>query len=210
MFHRLNLILKRMADLNLLMVVHPGGIDSMDATYFCKLSDPEIASVQDSIDCVVYGFPVIYRERSPAVIPIIQINAENCQGIGTSFLHTQHLLLTAKHCVSDAKSLSIRGISREQFLAAQVLVHCNDALDLAAIRFRDPVLADVKPITLESGRVLDEVLVLGYPNVPGFTELLAAEKAAISSRLPIPPASRQSKAPSPRKLPRFSQRHPCS
>jgi S1-C subfamily serine protease len=91
--------------------------------------------------------------------------------------------LTAKHCLIGAKSLSIRGITKEQFLDARFFVHRNDALDLAAIYFPDPVLPNVKPITLGFGQVLDEVLVLGYPNVPGFTELLATEKAAISARL---------------------------
>ena len=184
-FHRLNLILQRMADLNMLMVVHRGDIDSMNAAYFCALSDAEIASVQGSVDYAVYGFPVIYRELSPAVVPIVHVNAANRPSIGTSFLCTQHLLLTAKHCLVGARSLSIRGIAKEQFLAAQLLVHRNDALDLAAIHFPDPVLSGVKPITLGVGRVLDEVLVLGYPNVPGFTELLAAEKASISARLTV-------------------------
>jgi S1-C subfamily serine protease len=145
----------------------------------------EIASIRDGIDYAVYGFPVIYQELSPAVVPIVHVNVNDRPSVGTSFLRTQHLLLTAKHCLVGAKSLSIRGISKEQFSSAQVLVHNNDALDLAALHFPDPVLSGVKPITLGIGRVLDEVLVLGYPNVPGFTELLAAEKAAISSRLTV-------------------------
>ena len=33
--------------------------------------------------------------------------------------------------------------------------------------------------------MLDDVLVLGYPNVPGFTELLAVEKAAVSARITV-------------------------
>jgi len=184
-FHRLNLILQRMADLNMLMVVHRGGIDSMDAAYFCRLTDAEIASVRDSIDYAVYGFPIIYQELSPAVVPIVHVNAEDRPSIGSSFLRTEYLLLTAKHCLVGAKGLSIRGVANEQFLTAQVRVHSNDALDLAAIHFSDRVLPGVKPITLGIGRVLDEVLVLGYPNVPGFTELLAAEKAAISTRLTV-------------------------
>ena len=174
-----------MADLNFLMVVHRGGIDSTDAAYFCSLSDAEIDAVRDSIDYAVYGFPVIYQELSPAVVPIVHVNSDDRESLGSSFLRTQHLLVTAKHCVVGAKSLSIRGISEEQFSSSQILVHRNDALDLAAIHFPDPVLVEVKPITLAAGSVLDEVLVLGYPNVPGFTELLAAEKAAISARLRV-------------------------
>lgn len=182
-FHRLNLILQRMADLNLLMVVNRGGIDSMDASYFCPLTDEEIAGVCEGLDGAVYGFPVIYEERSPAVLPIVHFNDLGRASVGSSFLRTQNVLLTAKHCLAGASRLSIRGITADQFKASTIVMHKNDAMDLAAIHFGQPVLPEVKPIPIGIGNVLDEVMVLGYPNVPGFTELLAAEKALISARL---------------------------
>lgn len=184
-FHRLNMILQRMADLNLLMVVNRGGIDSMDASYFCNLKDEEVPSLLSTIDFAVYGFPVIYKELSPAVLPIVHVNKEDRPAIGTAFLRASQLVLTAKHCVVGAKSLSIRGISEGAFRSATVMVHNNDALDLAALHFPKPVLEGIKPIDLGPGRVLDEVLVMGYPNVPGFTELLAAEKASVSAQITV-------------------------
>jgi hypothetical protein len=36
-----------MADLNILTVMHRGGVDSLDAAYFCALTDEEIASVRE-------------------------------------------------------------------------------------------------------------------------------------------------------------------
>jgi hypothetical protein len=57
MFHRLNLILQRMADLNMQIVVHRGDVYSMNAAYFCALTDAQIASVQATINYAVYGFP---------------------------------------------------------------------------------------------------------------------------------------------------------
>jgi serine protease Do len=184
-FHRLNMILKRMADLNLLMVMNRGGTDSMDASYFCHLNEDEVASILSTIDFAVYGFPVIYKELSPAVVPIVHFNKEDTPAIGTAFLRASQLILTAEHCLAGAKSLSIRGVSETEFRSATVMVHNNRALDLAAIHFPKSVLEGTQPIDLGLGRVLDEVLVMGYPNVPGFTEFLAAEQAAISARITV-------------------------
>jgi S1-C subfamily serine protease len=56
-------------------------------------------------------------------------------------------------------------------------------MDLAIIDFNQDVFAHKACIPLADGSVLDEVLTLGYPDVPGFHPTVAAEKANISSRL---------------------------
>lgn len=183
-FHRINLILQRMADLNLLIVMNRGGFAGCDASYICDLDDEQKSGVQSTLDYVIYGFPVIYEDLRHSVIPIIHSGA-TCDQIGTSFLRTRYVLLTAAHCVDKAEALSIRGISASQFRQARIAVHKNSALDLAAIYFAEPILPGIKEIELGKGSVLDDVLVLGYPNVPGFTELLAVEKAAVSARITV-------------------------
>ncbi len=157
-FHRLNLILGRMADLNLLMTVNRGGIDSIDASYYCTLSDAEVASILSTIDFAIYGFPVIYKELSPAVLPIVHTNCAGRLAIGSAFLRTSQLILTARHCLEGAQAISIRGISEREFREATIVVHKNDALDLAAIHFPNPLLPGVKPIDLGTGQILDDVL----------------------------------------------------
>lgn len=191
--HRINLILQRMADLNLLIVANRGSWMAHDASYLCDLSDEEKSKVQSTLDYIVFGFPVIYEELRHSVIPIIHSNSSGNQ-IGSSFLRTRHTLLTAAHCIDEARTLSIRGVSADQFRQSRVAIHKNRALDLAAIKFIDPILPDVKEIELGLGSVLDEVLVLGYPNVPGFTELLAAEKASVSARIAVASGSIASSA----------------
>jgi hypothetical protein len=178
--HRLNLVLERMADLNFLTAIRRAGFGGMDASYICTLDDEQIRGILTTLDYAVYGFPIIYEELRHSIVPIIHAS-EDHQQIGSSFLRTHHTLLTAAHCVLNAQSLSIKGISSNSFKNCVVAVHKNDALDLAAIHFPEPVLPDRREIELGRGRVLDEVIVLGYPNVPGFTELLAAERATISA-----------------------------
>ena len=45
------------------------------------------------------------------------------------------------------------------------------------------LLPDIKRLPLGNGGILDDVIVMGYPNVPGFHELIAVEGATISSRI---------------------------
>lgn len=91
-------------------------------------------------------------------------------------------LVTAAHCIVGAQAVAIRGVAPAQLQRASVYVSANEAIDLAVLRLSDPVFGSCFPIGLGHGDVLDDVMVLGYPNVPGFHSTLAAEKAMISSR----------------------------
>lgn len=41
---------------------------------------------------------------------------------------------------------------------------------------------DAPRVWVDDGKVMQDVLVLGYPKIPGFTDFLTAEKATISSK----------------------------
>lgn len=181
-YHRINLILQRMADLNILTLVRPGSWMGYDTSYLCELTDEQKCGIQSTLDYTVYGFPVIYEELRHSVVPIIHFCGAQ-ERIGSSFLRTRHTLLTAAHCIDKAAGVSIRGVTATQFERATIAIHKNRNLDLAAVRFIEPILPEIKEVELGNAEVLDEVLVLGYPNVPGFTDLLAAERAAISARI---------------------------
>lgn len=182
--HQINLILRRMADLNFLVIHSLGGNSGWDASYLCVLEDQEKQGILNNLDYAIYGFPIIYEELQHSVIPIIH-HGEKRPQIGSSFLHKKHVLVTAAHCIKGAQKLSIRGVSADQFRRARIAVHRNEALDLAAINFSEPIFPDIKEIGLTKGTILDEILVLGYPDVPGFTRFLAAEKAAVSARITV-------------------------
>jgi S1-C subfamily serine protease len=109
-------------------------------------------------------------------------------------LRTKHTILTAAHCVTEARYLSIRGISPNELARAKIAVPKNIALDIAAIHFPEPILPERKDIELGIGAILQDVIVLGYPNVPGFTEVLAVEKASISTRMTVTRGSIASQA----------------
>lgn len=76
-------------------------------------------------------------------------------------------------------TLSIRGYNADELAGAKIYVSDNPGLDIAFIdigRYEEPQLFS------DDGEVLQDVLVMGYPKIPAFTDFLTAEKATISSK----------------------------
>lgn len=180
------LILEKLSDLGFLMRMGGGNtLGGLDNRYLCTRPKDEIAKLKDFLNFVVYGFNAIYDDLKDAVLPVIHTDKNGEESLGSSFLIDHNTILTAAHCLVGAKSLSIKGVLPEQFSHSNIFISKNDSLDLAVIRFPEPILETVLPIGLGAGEVMDEVLAMGYPNVPGFTEMLSVEKAAISSRFTV-------------------------
>ena len=180
-FNRLNMICQKLADFNLLMVIDRGSWDSHDARYVCSLTDEEKKSIKSTLDYIVYGFPIIFRDFKNSILPIQKFKRDGSVGIGTCFLTENNFLITAAHCVDGASGLAIKGLSKEVLSNANILSSKNSALDLCLIAFQDTVFPETKSLEIGKGEVLDEVIVIGYPNVPTFAEVLAAEQAMIST-----------------------------
>jgi serine protease Do len=172
------------------MVMNRGTWDSHDASYMWTrhlhdLTDESRKGVIRLLNYMVYGFLVIFDDFQNSIIPVTHYNEEDTPAIGTSFLVSGHpdLILTSAHCLTDAKAICLRGISKDQFRDAEIFVSKNPALDIAMIVFSNPILPNAKRLELGWGRILDEVIAVGYPNTPTFTEVLAVEKASISSEI---------------------------
>lgn len=135
------------------------------------------------LDCVAYGFPCIYDTYKPSILPIAHTDPNGRTSIGTSFVVGDNLLQTAAHCISDAKELCIRGVSAADLMAAEFFVSKDSLIDLGLIRFATSVFLDTPIINAGKSVLLQEVMAVGFPDVPGFHQALAAEKALVSSRL---------------------------
>jgi serine protease Do len=69
--------------------------------------------------------------------------------------------------------------------AATIGISRNEALDLAIVQFSRNLFAEKNWMWIGDGQVLDDVMVLGYPRIPGFISHLAAEKATVAARLEV-------------------------
>ena len=63
----------------------------------------------------VYGFEYIYKLYKELVVPLIWEKEDGTYAMGTGFKYLDGIV-TAKHCVADAKHLKMRGYQREDFV----------------------------------------------------------------------------------------------
>lgn len=127
---------------------------------------------------LVYGFEYIYDQYNKIVVPLIWEKENGDYSVGTGF-KLYGGIVTAKHCVVDPKNLSIRGYSVEELEQSNIYVSDNPNLDIAFIDVGKD--EEIKVFT-DDGKLLQDVLVMGYPKIPAFTGFLTAERATISSK----------------------------
>ena len=127
---------------------------------------------------MVYGFDYIYRIYKNYVVPLVYEKPNGDYAVGTGFKYLNGIV-TAKHCVTDVSNLQIKGYKADDLKDKKIYVSDNQGLDIAFIetcRYEEPQLF------CEDGEVMQDVLVMGYPKIPAFTDFLTAEKATISSK----------------------------
>jgi S1-C subfamily serine protease len=166
--------------------LHVGGLDGTQNSYLCLLQDESLLTNQTRRELInqvlsfqVYGFPYIYNQFAPYVIPIEHTTTSSHPALGTGFVYRGGIV-TARHCIEGSKKLSIRGISKNALETANYLCHPNSNLDVAFIRPTNPIGSH--SIIAAPANVLDEIMTMGYPRVPGYDNFLAAEKATVSAR----------------------------
>lgn len=136
--------------------------------------------LNEKLKALIFGFKYINSVYKDRVLPICHYLNED-QAIGSSFIFFNGLA-TAKHCIENASKISIKGIPKNILQESTFLVHKIDAMDLIYIKFPEGFIAQHHYAQYEEGQVLDEVLALGFPKVPGFHSFVTSEKATISSR----------------------------
>lgn len=179
----LSAICKRIYEAGYMMCLKSRGGLGLEDNYLFHLNKVEFfESDKDRLmyffNSIVYGFEYVYKMYKNIVVPLVweRDNGDYSMGTGFKFLDG---IVTAKHCITDAKNLQIKGYRAEELKDVSVYISDNESVDVAFIktgRTENPL------IYCDEGKVMDEVLVMGYPKIPAFTSFLTAEKATISSK----------------------------
>lgn len=126
----------------------------------------------------VYGMEYIYDYYKDIVVPIVTYDENNDQHLGTGFKFLGGIV-TAKHCVEDSKNIAIEGYPAQELSDKDICISEKyPDLDIAFIDLGQP---DEKEIFMDDGKVLQDILVIGYPTIPTFKNFVTAEKATISA-----------------------------
>lgn len=178
--HIVGQMCERLWNKSILYCVHKGAGLHLNDIY-CSLGIkqevfdkyPEI--IRHHFNSIVYGFEYIYEHYKKRTLPVIVKTEQNDDAMGSCF-RIYDGIATAKHCLTDGKMVSIRGYKKEQLSKCKVYVSKDENIDLAFIRTgEDYIYNKAEP------RVLNDVLVMGYPKVTWFIDFCTGEKANISA-----------------------------
>ncbi|WP_202107686.1 S1 family peptidase [Succinivibrio dextrinosolvens] len=155
----------------------------MKNNYLLLLRDKKLFTQDRSrfsfyLNCTVYGFEYIYEIYKKIVVPLVWEKDDGDYSAGTGFMFLDGIV-TAKHCITDANNLQIRGFNAEDLNGKSIYISDNEGIDLAFIHTGKD---NSSPIYTDEGKIMQEVLVMGYPKIPAFTDFLTAERATISSK----------------------------
>lgn len=126
----------------------------------------------------VYGFEYIYEIYKDIVVPLVWEKDNGDYSMATGFKFRGGIV-TARHCIEDVNNLKIKGFTTEELSSSKIYVHLNSMLDIAYI---DVGKNEDINVFIDEGKIMQDVLTLGYPKLPMFNSFLTAEKATISSK----------------------------
>jgi serine protease Do len=138
-----------------------------------------------SPDFEILGFSYTRQVFSNSVLPIVIRDFEGDYDIGTSFLvdyNNEDYLITAKHCVESKNYLYIPSQPIGPIFES-IYIDSNPKKDIAVIKLVKNSI-NAKKFIFDTPNILDKVLTMGFPTIPGFSESIQiAETATISGYL---------------------------
>lgn len=134
-------------------------------------------------DFIVNGFEGIIERFSPSVFPVVVEKKDGTYDLGTSFLvGNNHTLFTARHVVENMKSIKVLNSDGSALPIYSIYVSKNDDVDIAVMLISIPENQKITPlkVSTEAG-ILNEILSIGYPPIPGFDTLKIYDVSHVNS-----------------------------
>ena len=158
----------------------------MNETYYCFSYNEELANY-GSYEYLVYGFPLIRSDFINSVRPIEIIYLDDTKpkqyDIGTCFMISETGIITSKHCLPKNSIIKIENDKGEIIKAVKIIIHNDPNIDLALIIIDNSFFKNYKFFKLGNANVLEDVLTMGYPPIPGFDGILVTETANITTEI---------------------------
>jgi serine protease Do len=131
---------------------------------------------------LIHGFRLIAEHFKNTVRPVVITRQDDTFDIGTGFLLGNiHTFITARHVVEHAKLIQILDCNNRPVKASSVTFHQNKNIDIAIILISEHAFIKTPVFNAIDGEILEDVLTIGYPPVPGFDAIQVYEKASINN-----------------------------
>ena len=176
---------RQLANLGLLI---PSGMDCNEPPplgeyYSSWMGDISDDAAYGTFDFLIGGVLEVYDHFSPSVKPVIVTKRDGNPDMGSGFKLEGGLFVTAAHCVEGMKEVTIDGWSPEAAPLQTIWVSADSRQDIAILEFSSDPLPNLPGFKLADPQVLEDVLTMGYPPIPGFHPVLIAEAAKVSGFL---------------------------
>lgn len=172
---------EKLATEGILMELSPGHT-IFDRCYFAQNFN-ETDAKYGKYDFIAEGFDKIIERLSPSVFPVIVEKNDGSHDLGTSFaVGNNHTIFTARHVIEDMKSIKILRTDGECLPIHKIFVSTDERVDIALVMTTIPLTDNIQPFKVTSkASVLDEILSIGFPPIPGFDVLKLYDISHINS-----------------------------
>lgn len=184
-------ICEKMRDDFLLLRVKDPSAFMIDGRYIAvhpvNSSDP--AEFRHEIDYGRYdfkyrGFPYTRDVFQNSVLPLVGINKNTSdEDLGTAYYIGDNYFVTAAHCVKGLTHFNLLLPDNSPLKLKEVWYAKGenvDDYDLAVLH-TDEVPGFMKSFEMKDPNVLDDILTMGYPPIPGLNPVQISEKASVAS-----------------------------
>ena len=182
-------ICEKMVEDSLLMRIKPNAMMSIMTEYLAvhsvNFSNPQVFNME--LDYGIYdfkyrGFTYTYNYFKESVVPIAGKKANGDDDNGTAYYIGENRFVTAAHCVEGLECFNLLKSDGTPYALHAVMFaagQSTDDYDLAVIVTDESPTC--QPLWLGVPAVLDDVLVMGYPPIPGLNPVLTAETASVAT-----------------------------
>lgn len=132
-------------------------------------------------DLELGGFTAIRNTFARAVLPVVVVKPDGDPDIGTAFLIDGNCVVTAKHCIEAMAEIRIGDWPNRKAELEAIFVSNDAALDAAILQFNKLPFDSTSNFQFSEGNVLDPVLAMGYPPIPGFQPIQISETANVAA-----------------------------
>ena len=155
------------------------------AVHSVNSSNPQVFNME--LDYGIYdfkysGFTYTYHYFKESVVPIVGKNANGDDDNGTAYYIGENRFVTASHCVDGLERFNLLKPDGTPYALRAVLFAAgqnHNDYDLAVIVTDEVPVC--QPLWLGDPAILDDVLVMGYPPIPGLNPVLTAETATVAT-----------------------------
>lgn len=134
-------------------------------------------------DFIAYGFPLLRQYFADSVIAIDVEKQDGSLDVGSAFLIPDKCILTCRHCIENMKRVTLKCAAINPNSVGKIYVPKDELLDLAVIELNSSISLDLPSFKLSGHTLLEQVLTLGYPPIPGFQSVLVAETGQVAGYL---------------------------